>query len=223
MEKDWLVADDLLSKINITSNPQNKPVTIHGDSKDLRCIGIGTDAAVFQYIHKKNYAFKLYADDKKDKIQLEADVYERLKGSPYFSTCYAAYDRYLVLSFEPGITLYDCLLQGIHIPHQVILDVEEARKYAMKCNLNPRDIHLKNILLQDGRAKVIDVSEYCLEGNDHRWEHLKKAYDMYYDLIDGKAIPHWLMESVQRWYYQKNFTTIEEFMKDILKLKFLWK
>ncbi|WP_226667827.1 serine/threonine protein kinase [Metabacillus litoralis] len=223
MEEQWIIVDELLSEIRIASNPKNKPVTINGHSKDLRCIGIGTDAAVFQYIHLPNYAFKLFADEKQDKIQLEAQVYNKLNGSPYFSTCYAAYDRYLVLSFESGITLYDCLLQGVHIPYQVIEDVEDARKYAKKQNLNPRDIHLKNILLQDGRAKVIDVSEYSKPGDDHRWEHLKKAYLAYYDIIDGKALPFWLMETVQRWYNQRNFSSIDEFMKDVLKLKFFWK
>lgn len=223
MEKDWLVVDKLLSKIKITSNPNNKPVTIHGSLEDLRCIGVGTDAAVFQYAHKPQYAFKLYAEDKKEKIQMEAEVYERLKKSPFFATCYAVYDRYLVLSFEAGITLYDCILQGIHIPQQVILDVEDARDFAKEQGLNPRDIHLKNILLQQGRAKVIDVSEYGKEGNDLRWEHLKKAYEQYYDLIDGKTIPFWLMQTVQKWYNQKNFGTFDEFMKDVLRLTFFRK
>lgn len=223
MEEQWLIVDKLLSEIKITSNPGNKPVTINGSSNDLRCIGIGTDAAVFQYINLPNYAFKLFADDKQDKIQLEAKVYDKLKKSPYFPTCFAAYDRYLVLSFESGITLYDCLLQGVHIPYQVIKDVEDARNYVVKQELNPRDIHLKNILLQNGRAKVIDVSEYCKSGDDHRWEHLRKGYDAYYEKIDGKAIPFWLMETVQRWYNQRSFSSIDDFMKDVLKLRFFWK
>ncbi|MCM3439722.1 serine/threonine protein kinase [Metabacillus halosaccharovorans] len=224
MEKDILVVvDELLSQIKITSNTNNKPVTISGNVHDLSCIGIGTDAAVFQYVHEPSYAFKLYADEKRDKIQTEAKVYKELNGSPYFSKCFGAYDRYLVLSFESGITLYDCLLQGIHIPSQAITDVEDARIYAQQQNLNPRDIHLKNILLQNGRAKVIDVSEYLKPGNDHRWEHLKKAYDEYYHLVDGKAIPIWLLETIQRWYNQRNNSSIEEFIKDVLKLKVFWK
>ena len=58
------------------------------------------------------------------------------------------------------MTLFDCVLQGIHIPEQVINDVEDAREYVRNKGLNPRDIHLKNILLQNGRAKILDVSEY---------------------------------------------------------------
>lgn len=219
MQRDLLIVDQLLSQIKITSNTENKPVTIHGSAKDLRCIGVGTDAAVFQYIHNPTYAFKLFADDKKGKIQIEASVYEVLAGSSYFPKCYAANDRYLVLSFESGITLYDCLIQGIRIPSQVIQDVENAREYARKNNLNPRDIHLKNILLQNGRAKVIDVSEYMNKGNDHRWEDLKKAHDEYYPLIEGKAVPSLLLETIQRCYNNRQSSSMEEFMKEIFKTK----
>ncbi len=50
MREDWIFADKHLSKISISSNPNNEPVSIHGYSDHLRCIGIGTDAAVFQSI-----------------------------------------------------------------------------------------------------------------------------------------------------------------------------
>lgn len=174
MENDWDKAIGSLSKIKVFSNPNNEPVTICGEANDLKCIGVGTDAAVFQSLSVPAYAFKIYAKDKVHKVKVEATVYQVLEESPYFSTCFAAYNEYLVLSYEEGKTLFDCILQGIHIPKQVINEVEEAREYVRKKGLNPRDIHLKNILLQNGRAKIIDVSEYTLQGNDHRWEHLKK-------------------------------------------------
>ena len=98
--------------------------------------------------------------------------------------------------------------------------MEDAREYVRKKDLNPRDIHLKNILLQNGRAKIIDVSEYILPGNDFRWEHLKKGYEQYYLLIDGNSVPFWLVETVRKWYNQrgKNTSSYEEFTKTILKL-----
>jgi hypothetical protein len=68
----------------------------------------------------------------------------------------------LVLSFEQGVTLYDCLLQGVRVPEQAIQDVEESREFVRSQGLNPRDIHLKNVLLQEGRGKVLDVSEYII-------------------------------------------------------------
>jgi hypothetical protein len=219
MEEDWIYTDKELSKISISSNPNNEPVSIHGSSDHLRCIGIGTDAAVFQSIDVPNYAFKMYATDKAEKIQIEKKVYETLGNSPYFSTCFGSKDHYLVLSFEDGITLYDCLLQGIPIPQQVIKDVDDAREYARQKGLNPRDIHLKNVFLQNGRAKIIDVSEYVQPGNDLRWEHLKKAYDQYYHLIKGKQIPLRLIEMIRKRYNHRksDSSTIEEFMSHIYK------
>ncbi|AJK88070.1 MULTISPECIES: serine/threonine protein kinase [Lysinibacillus] len=219
MENDWDKAIGSLSKIKVFSNPNNEPVTICGEANDLKCIGIGTDAAVFQSLSAPAYAFKIYAKDKVHKVKVEATVYQVLEESPYFSTCFAAYNEYLVLSYEEGKTLFDCILQGIHIPKQVVNEVEEAREYVRKKGLNPRDIHLKNILLQNGRAKIIDVSEYTLQGNDHRWEHLKKGYEQYYHLIDGNSVPFWLVETIRKWYNQRGKkSSFEEFTKYILKL-----
>ncbi|MFG3432612.1 serine/threonine protein kinase [Lysinibacillus fusiformis] len=219
MENDWDKAIGSLSKIKVFSNPNNEPVTICGEANDLKCIGIGTDAAVFQSLSAPAYAFKIYAKDKVHKVKIEATVYQVLEESPYFSTCFAAYNEYLVLSYEEGKTLFDCILQGIHIPKQVVNEVEEAREYVRKKGLNPRDIHLKNILLQNGRAKIIDVSEYTLQGNDHRWEHLKKGYEQYYHLIDGNSVPFWLVETIRKWYNQRGKkSSFEEFTKYILKL-----
>ncbi|MFP3917465.1 serine/threonine protein kinase [Lysinibacillus telephonicus] len=220
MESDWIKAIDSLSKIKVYSNPNNEPVTINGDADDIKCIGIGTDAAVFQSLSAPAYAFKLYAKDKINKVKVEANVYQILGDSPFFPTCFASYDEYLVLSYEKGKTLFDCILQGIHIPEQVVKDVEVAREYVRNKGLNPRDIHLKNIILQNGRAKIIDVSEYTMSGNDFRWEHLKKGYEQYYHLIDGNSVPFWLVETIRKWYNNRvdNSSSYEEFTKNILKL-----
>ena len=226
MKEDWKYAVKDLSKISISSNLNNEPVSIHGSSNRLKCIGIGTDAAVFQSTDYPTYAFKVYADDKVDKIQNERRVYEIVGDSPYFSTCFGYSDHYLVLSFEEGITLYDCLLQGIPIPKQAMKDVDHAREYVRQKGLNPRDIHLKNIILQNGRAKIIDVSEYVKHGNDLRWEHLKRAYDQYYPLIEGKPIPLRLIEKIRRRYNQRNndSAAIEVFMsKSYRFFTSLWK
>lgn len=219
MENDWGKAIGSLSKINVFSNPNNEPVTINGETDDLKCIGVGTDAAVFQCLSAPAYAFKVYAKDKVHKVKVEARVYQILEGSPFFPTCFASYDEYLVLSYEEGKTLFDCILQGIHIPEQVVNEVEDAREYIRNKGLNPRDIHLKNILLQNGKAKIIDVSEYTLQDNDFRWEHLKKGYEQYYHLIDGNSVPFWLVETIRKWYNQRGKnSSYEEFTKNMLKL-----
>lgn len=220
MYKEWEKDIDSLSAIKVYSNSNNAPVTISGDVANLKCIDVGTDAAVFQSLSAPSYAFKIYAQDKLNKVQTEANVYRLFGDSPFFPTFFASDDEYLVISYEEGKTLYDCILQGIHIPNQVINEVEEARAYIRSKGLNPRDIHLKNIILQNGKAKIIDVSEYTVSGNDFRWEHLKKGYEQYYPLIDGNSVPFWIVATIQKWYNQRkeNSFSYEDFTKMILKL-----
>ncbi|KAB8129335.1 serine/threonine protein kinase [Gracilibacillus oryzae] len=224
MSEKWQEAERYINNINVIASSNNDPVTIHGNTDHVKCIGIGTDAAVFQLVKLPKYAFKIYAKNKTHKIEQEAEIYQLIGDSQYFTNCFGYTDQWLVLQYEEGITLYDCLLRGIKIPEQVIKDVDSAREYARSRGLNPRDIHLKNILLQDGRAKIFDVSEYLEEGNDYRWEHLKKAYYGYYYLIEGKSVPHFLVETVRKWYNQQkvNQENIDEFIKSTSKLIKFW-
>ncbi|QPC45641.1 serine/threonine protein kinase [Mangrovibacillus cuniculi] len=204
METLWEQAAESLAKVKVNSNVNNEPVTISEVPSTLNCVGLGTDAAVFQHKEVPNYVYKLFADEKKHKVEIEKEVYEKLGPSEYFPTFYAAMDHCLVLSHEEGKTLYDCIVEGIHIPEQVVLDVERAREHVRQRGLNPRDIHLKNIILQNGRGKIIDVSEYVKPGNDFRWEHLKKGYEEYYHFFDGKPVPLWIVETVRKAYNQWN-------------------
>ena len=219
MEQQWQSLVKVLDRITVTANPNNEPVSIEGVADGFRCIGVGTDAAVFQSMSNPGYAFKVYAEGKKDKLEAEAEVYNKLGTSPYFSECYGSTDRLLVLKFEEGLTLFDCLLQGVRVPEQAIKDVESARAYVREKGLNPRDIHLKNILLQDGRAKLLDVSEYIKPGNDFRWEHLFRAYREYYPLIDGTPMPFWLLDTIRKWYHHwtKIAPSFDDFMRIVSK------
>ncbi|MFD1032339.1 protein kinase family protein [Metaplanococcus flavidus] len=215
MDQIWQEAAKALAKITVTASSDNAPVRIEGTAEGFRCIGVGTDAAVFQSLKIPEYAFKIYAEGKRDKLIAEAEVYGRIGASPYFSYCYGLVDRLLVLKYEEGPTLFDCLLQGIPVPKQAIRDVEDAREYIRQKGLNPRDIHLKNILLQNGRAKLLDVSEYIKPGNDFRWEHLKKTYEEYYPVIDGKPVPFWVLDTIRKWYHHWNrySSSFDEFMR----------
>ncbi|MCD5325063.1 MULTISPECIES: serine/threonine protein kinase [Pontibacillus] len=209
-----------IDEIHVSSNPYNEPVTIKEIPPYFECIGVGTDAAVFRHVNQPHMAYKVYAQDKLEKKDNEEFVYRSLGPSPYFSTFYGSGPHYIVLSFEEGLSLYDCLLQGVLIPPEVVEDVEQARRFVQMKGLNPRDIHLKNILLQHGHAKVIDVSEYVHEGNDLRWELLKQGYEEYYPLIKGKAIPLWVLETSRKWYNQTkgNAFQFDEFMRKIKRL-----
>lgn len=221
----WEPAIEALSNIEIRTNPENEPVTINGSVDGIICVGVGTDAAVFRYIDLPEFAFKLYAENKLTQKEKEEKVYRQLGESPFFPKFHGSSDRVLVVDFEEGTTLHDCLLQGIHIPRQVIDDVEEARAYVRSRGLNPRDIHLKNIILQNGRAKIIDVSEYIMPGNDFRWEHLKLGYEEYYHYIDGRPVPFWLLNTTRKWYNQtrEQSFSFEDFMKKITKLMMFWR
>ncbi|MCM3628483.1 serine/threonine protein kinase [Paenibacillus glycanilyticus] len=222
MIADWKQVEEALKNVEVIGHENNKPVSVIGYAEDLRCIGIGTDAAVFYYPDTPNYAYKVYSAQALEKKEVEFDIYKRLSGSPYFPECYGTGDNYLVLSFEQGITLYDCLLQGVRVNEQVIQDVENAREFIRSRGLNPRDIHLKNVLLQEGRGKVLDVSEYIKEGNDSRWEHLVWTYKHFYPLISEVKVPLWILETITNWYNRIDTASfgIEDFSKRVSQLFF---
>lgn len=212
--------NNVINEIEVLSSKDNKPVIVKGFSERLICIGIGTDAAVFQFKGDERYVYKVFSEDKLEKMEMEKRVYEQLGKSSYFPVYYGSGSRFIILSYEKGVTLNDCLLKGIHIPSQVIEDVDEAREYAKTKGLNPRDIHLKNILIHEGRGKLLDVSEYLKEGNDLRWDYLKKGYEEYYDLIVGREVPLWLIEVVKRWYNETQHApfNFQEFVNKIIKV-----
>ncbi|WP_421385088.1 serine/threonine protein kinase [Bacillus salacetis] len=225
MVAEWQEIIPQINKLVIKANPNNEPVSIDGSADGLVLAGTGTDAAVFRSLLLPHLAFKVYADEKCGKKAVEEYVYDRLGTSPYFSKKIGSGENFLVLSYEEGTTLYDCLLQGISIPLNVINEVEEAREHIRNQGLNPRDMHLKNILLYEGKVKIIDVSEYIQPGNDHRWEYLRRGYEQYYRYIDGKPVPSWLAETVRTWFNQSKDShfTFEEFMKKVMALTFRWK
>ncbi|MDF2815107.1 MAG: hypothetical protein K0Q81_1307 [Paenibacillus sp.] len=222
MRSDWKQAEPELRQVKVRSNGINELVTIESTSEELSCIGIGTDAAVFHYAPTPEYAYKIYTDQSLTKKDVEEEVYRLLEGSPYFPRFYGKGDSFIVISYEKGLTLYDCILQGVPVPEQVMQDVEVAREYVRSKGLNPRDIHLKNVLLQDGRGKVIDVSEYVQPGNDNRWEHLVWAYNHFYPLLSGKQIPSWMLEAIKQSYNRIDKATfaLEEFSKQVERLFF---
>ncbi|MDQ6419995.1 serine/threonine protein kinase [Paenibacillus sp. LHD-117] len=200
MRTDWREAEQALGKISVVGDERNQEVEISGGAEGLSCIGIGTDAAVFRYAPTPDYAFKIYSDHALHKKTAERDVYKRLEGIPYFPTLHGEGPNYLVISYEPGPTLLECLMEGIPVPARAMEDVDEARRLARERGLNPRDIHLKNVILQNGRGKVLDVSEYVKEGNDKRWEHLAWAYEKFYAGFEGRRIPEWLLDAVKKSY-----------------------
>ncbi|HEV8627797.1 MAG TPA: serine/threonine protein kinase [Acidimicrobiia bacterium] len=211
--------EELLRRIRIRACPSNEPVIIEHIPAPLRLLGRGTDAVAVQHPGLPERAFKIYAPETMSCLADEYQAYGQLAGSPYFAACLGRGDFYLVLSYEAGPTLYECLVQGIPVPEQAMADVEVARDYARQVGLHPKDIHLKNVLLQGDRARILDVSKYVAPGDEDRvWEHLAEGYRRFYPLIRGRRIPVWVIEMVKRRYKAQ---PKEQFSLDVFGAKML--
>ena len=191
--------EQLLAAIRIRAFASNEPILIEHVPAAFRVLGSGTDAIVVQHPDHPERAFKVYAPETVGCLVDEFLAYQHLDGSPYFAGCLGQGDFYLVLTYESGPTFYDCLVEGIPIPKSAVADVEDARCYARQAGLHPKDVHLKNILLQGDRARILDVSKYVAPGDDDPvWDQLAQGYRRFYPLLRGRRIPVWLMEVVKR-------------------------
>ncbi|MGZ4123300.1 MAG: serine/threonine protein kinase [Tumebacillaceae bacterium] len=192
----------LVDEIRVVSRNPRDPVHVLSHPETWRCVGVGNSAAVFQPRDHQELAIKVYADSHAHVCQEEANIYEQLGESPYFPRYYGRGDNFLIIEYRAGRNIYDCLLNGVFIPEQVIADVEEAIAYARGRGLNPSDIHVKNVLVHEGRGFLVDVSDYGQEDPCKRWESLKKAYfDYYLDLYKpGLTITMWVLETIRKWY-----------------------
>lgn len=193
-----------IASIRFDIYSDNSIATLSYLPPEFQLIGVGTDAVVVQHKDFPDVVYKVFGLESMEKLDLEYEAYQRLDKSPFFPTCYQKRDNYLVLSYEPGPTLYQCLEDGIIIPEQVVQDVEQAIHYAKSLDLYPQDIHLKNVILQGDRAKVIDVASYLTPGHDDRWQHLITGYNQIYPLIKGKKIPPFFIDKVKRIYLASN-------------------
>ncbi|HEU4965383.1 MAG TPA: serine/threonine protein kinase [Bacilli bacterium] len=194
--------DTLVPDVSVHSVNPRDPVIVSAHPETWRCIGVGNSAAVFQPKDRPDLAVKVYARDRAEIAAREASIYRQLGDSAYFPHYYGHGDRYLVIEYRQGINLYDCLVQGHFIPEQVIRDVDAAIAYARERGLNPSDIHVKNVLVHEGRGYLVDVSDYTNPDVCKRWDTLKKAYYEYYlDLYKpGLAVPNWILETIRKWY-----------------------
>ena len=187
--KQWKdrVYHELLPQLIIRSDSTHDPVEILHVPEGWTVMGQGNYAAVLHPIDDPLWVVKVYAEGRPG-LEDEAAVYRKLGSHPAFPECYEVGETFLILKRLDGLNLYNCLLQGIPIPSQVIRDVDQAVSYARARGLNPRDIHGKNILMHQGRGYVVDVSDFLLEGPDRVWEHFKWAYHwIYRPFFRGRA------------------------------------
>lgn len=170
---------ELLPRIQLKCvNPHN-PVAVHHLPLPWLLVGTGNYAAVVAHPDSPHLVVKIYAPGRPG-FEAEVEVYRRLGQHPAFSQCFYAEEGFLILKRLHGVTLYECVHQGLKIPPQVIRDIDEALDYARSVGLNPHDVHGKNLMMDQGKGLVVDVSDFLKPESCSAWADLKRAYSFLY-------------------------------------------
>ncbi|MCX7922912.1 MAG: serine/threonine protein kinase [Clostridia bacterium] len=170
-----IIENQLLNEINLKSVNRYDPIVVESVPEDWVLMGNGNYAAVVYHRNYPDYAVKIYAEGREG-IEEEKIVYEKLGKHKSFSECYHYGNNYLVLKRLKGTTLYDCLKKGIPIPEKVIKDIDNALDYAKSRGLYPHDIHFKNVMMNDGRGLIVDISDFLKKEYCPLWHDCKKFY-----------------------------------------------
>lgn len=174
-----LIHETLLDKFHIIPTKDTEPILIQKTPKNWQLIGTGNYCAVFSHHEYPNWVVKVYLRKGSD-AKTEALIYRKIGKHKHFSHLIHESEQFIVLKRINGVTLYDAIHKGIKIPPQVFKDVEQALSYAKKRGLRPNDVHGKNILMENGRGYVIDVSDFLFPYTDRIWNDLKTAYEKIY-------------------------------------------
>ncbi len=170
-----LVNLDLRPQVSLESIEPHDPVEVRHIPSPWVLLGTGNYAAVFAHPDYPDRAIKVYAPGRPG-FEDEVEVYRRIGNHPAFSQCFYARDNVLILKCMQGVTLYDCLQQGLRIPVQVISDIDRALDRARERGLNPRDVHGKNVMMHEGRGSVVDISDFLERGTGSAWRDFKRFY-----------------------------------------------
>ncbi len=173
------IHQELLPGLKIESVEPHNPVVVHHLPKPWQLLGRGNYAAVVYHPDYPEQVVKIYAPGRPGFLE-EVEVYRRLGSHPAFSECLYAVEGFLVLKRLHGVTLYDCVHQGLPIPEQVIRDIDQALDYARERGLHPHDVHGRNVMMLDGKGLVVDVSVFLDEETCSKWNNLKRAYYLLY-------------------------------------------
>ena len=169
------IEHELLPSLRLVSVDPHEPVVAQHVPAPWRLLGCGNYAAVLAHPSHPDVVVKVYAPGRPG-LEAEVEVYRRLGRHPAYSECVHAGDGYLVLRRLHGVTLYDGVHRGLPIPEQVIRDIDEALAYARGRGLHPHDVHGRNVMMQDGRGLVVDVSDFLDREDCSKWRDLKAAY-----------------------------------------------
>jgi hypothetical protein len=197
-----LIVKELLPHIQLTSENRFDPIMVRNESKSWNTIGIGNYAGVFAHPSYPECVVKVYGR-KPEELKNEIEVYKKLGRHEAFSTLLSASEHFLVLKRINGVTLFDSIVKGIPIPESVINDIDAGVEYARAVGLNPYDIHGKNVVMDQGRGYIVDVSDFYKNGYCPKWDDLKKAYYKIYRPLLLKyhpPIPFFIVEGIRKGY-----------------------
>ncbi|MFO8239149.1 MAG: serine/threonine protein kinase [Prochlorococcaceae cyanobacterium] len=196
------IHNQLLPEIRIHCPDPHDPVRVLNLPRPWRILGCGNYAAVLHHPHHPGLVVKVYGPGRPG-LQQEAEVYCRIGSHPAFSQCFHVGAGYLVLRRLHGTTLYDCLRQGIPIPPRVIADVDAALAYDVARGLHGHDVHVRNVMLHQGRGLVVDISDFLNPQPCRAWRDLRWAYrTIYHPLLAPLRlrVPGTLLDGVRRSY-----------------------
>lgn len=193
---------DLLPALRLQSVSPDDPVVAHHVPAPWHLLGSGNYAAVLYHPDFADAVVKVYAPGRPG-FDEEVEVYRRLGEHHAYSRCLHAGNGFLILQRLHGVTLYDAVHRGLPIPEQVIEDIDEALEYARSRGLHPHDVHGRNVMMQDGRGLVVDVSDFLKEEDCSKWSDLRKAYYRLYRPVFMQLrmrVPYVLLDLVRAGY-----------------------
>ncbi len=198
------IEQQLLPQLQIHCPDPHDPLRVMALPQPWRRLGCGNYAAVLHHPQHPSLAVKVYGPGRPG-LEQEAEVYRRIDHHPAYSRCFHVGEGYLVLRRLEGVTLYDCLRQGIPIPAQVIDDVDAALAYAVSRGLHGHDVHGRNVMVHSGRGLIVDISDFLNPEPCRAWQDLRWAYrTIYQPLIAplGLEVPAVVLDGVRRSYRQ---------------------
>ena len=196
------IHQELLPNLKIESSNPHNPVVVHQVLDPWQLLGTGNYAGVFYHPDYNDLVVKIYAPGRLG-WEEEVEVYRRLGPHPAFSECFYAENNFLILKRLYGVTLYDCMHQGLKISKQVIEDIDRALEYAHSRSLYPHDVHGRNVMMSDGRGLVVDISDFLKQEPCLAWSDLKKAYYwLYLPFFSWHRlrVPYFMLDTVRAIY-----------------------
>ncbi|MGG6296665.1 serine/threonine protein kinase [Leptolyngbya sp. AN02str] len=198
------IHQQLLPHVQLESFDVHNPVVVSVVPAPWELLGTGNYAAVFCHPDFPEEVVKIYAPGRPGWHE-EVEVYRRLGEHPAFSSCLYAEPSFLVLKRLYGVTLYDCVQQGLYIPKHVIQDIDAALAIAKQRGLHPHDVHGRNVMMWQGRGFVVDISDFLNPEPCQAWDDLKRAYYWLYRPVFSwlrLRVPRQSLDAV-RWIYRR--------------------